>query len=899
MSFGNILHELPYDLKNLIRKYERSYKKCMLHENNIEFLERCLSDNIMPKHINFNHRNKAVKKSKTSEEIRRLILKEELNIERNYLQISTRQKLDYDQDITRKYHQYNITSDLQITLENHLFNILVNHEKQLKLKLLKRLNTAKKNSVSKDSGKDDWKDCFINLSSYSLKEKEIEFLNLGFNFPILSKYNKLTKKVEIEKLFQNILDLNKRNKINVKENLPDLLRAEAIKHRNTNGKSVLTSELRKAANELKNNDAIVVRRADKASYYVILDKSDYFNKVDKILNDNTKFVAIKTNKTNEIKKKANVVITAVNACKDNIKLQPIIGDYSPGYMYGNIKTHKPDNPIRPIILQIMTPTYNLAKQLLNIIKLFAPNSYCLKSTYDFVDLLQGRNCDGIIASLDVESLFTNLPIHDTIDIVLNRCYNHPSLSKPKITSEHLKTLLEICTTESIFRCPRGKLHRQVDGVSMGSPLGPILADFYLGNLEENLFENEELRPSIYGRYVDDIFLKCENKMKIKQIKKEFEKRSKLNFKIEWSVDNKISFLHVLVENKNNEFYLKIHRNEHKSELCLNGKGECCDRYKFNVIKNYLNRAYKVTTTWNNFHYELEDIKRILIKNNYEENVINNEIRKFLNKKFELNKTEKIEKTNIKLFFKGQYHKNYKQDESVLKKIIRKNLMTIDKNKSIDLIIYYKNKKTHELIMKNNLSNNETDMKKTNVIYKFTCPLPHSIVEQYIGMTQNCLSKRLSQHLTHGSILDHFRKHHDIKLTKEILENNTVIIERANTRHDLAIKESLLILQYQPKINIQNDNFDNVLKLNYIKKLKNNKGFSTPNKMKNSKLKMDDLNYDTIFNDNSIIYHSTPKEKTLDSIDIDYELSRILKRIPSMDAEGNYRDRLRSRNKKNL
>ena len=53
MSFGNILHELPYDLKNLIIKYERSYKKCMLHENNIEFLERCLSDNVMPKHINY------------------------------------------------------------------------------------------------------------------------------------------------------------------------------------------------------------------------------------------------------------------------------------------------------------------------------------------------------------------------------------------------------------------------------------------------------------------------------------------------------------------------------------------------------------------------------------------------------------------------------------------------------------------------------------------------------------------------------------------------------------------------------------------------------------------------------------------------------------------------------
>ena len=219
-------------------------------------------------------------------------------------------------------------------------------------------------------------------------------------------------------------------------------------------------------------------------------------------------------------------------------------------MYGNVKAHKQDNPIRPIISQIMTPTYHLAKTLKGIINPYSPTSYCLKSSYDFVDLLQTNKATGIIASLDVESMFTNLPIKDTIDIVIDRCYNHPILPKPKLEKTHLKSLLEICTTESIFRCPRGKMYCQVDGVSMGSPLGPIFADFYLGNMEEKIFENEKLKLLIYGRYVDDIFIKAENKSKIRLVKQEFEKHSKLKFKIEWSVDNKISFLDVLVENKN-------------------------------------------------------------------------------------------------------------------------------------------------------------------------------------------------------------------------------------------------------------------------------------------------------------------------------------------------------------
>ena len=57
-------------------------------------------------------------------------------------------------------------------------------------------------------------------------------------------------------------------------------------------------------------------------------------------------------------------------------------------------------------------------------------------------------------------------------------------------------------------------------------------------------------------------------------------------------------------------------------------------------------------------------------------------------------------------------------------------------------------------MKKNIPNNDTKIGSTNIMYNFTCPLPH--VEQCIGMTQNCLAKRLAQYLRHGSILEHFK-----------------------------------------------------------------------------------------------------------------------------------------------
>ena len=53
---------------------------------------------------------------------------------------------------------------------------------------------------------------------------------------------------------------------------------------------------------------------------------------------------------------------------------------------------------------------------------------------------------------------------------------------------------------------KNKLYKQIDGVTMGSCLGPTLANFFLGCLEEKLFANSNnLLPNLYLRYIDDIY----------------------------------------------------------------------------------------------------------------------------------------------------------------------------------------------------------------------------------------------------------------------------------------------------------------------------------------------------------------------------------------------------------
>ena len=245
--------------------------------------------------------------------------------------------------------------------------------------------------------------------------------------------------------------------------------------------------------------------------------------------------------------------------------------------------------------------------------------------------------------------------------------------------------------------------------------------------------------------------------------------------------------------------------------CLNGKSECVDKYKSSVITNYLNRAYKVSDSWQNFHNEVIHIKQVLVNNNYSNTVIDQHVKKFLDKKVNLNNSNQ-ESHSVKLYYQNQTHSNYKVEERSIKNIILSNVKCLNEKQKLKIIFYYKNTKTHNLVMKNNLSPRPSAMQQSNLVYKFSCPFPHSKAEEYIGLTQTTLSRRLTMHGQNGSILKHFMLSHNVKPTRDQLTQNTTIIARANDRYKLAIKEALLILNNAPSLNIQFDNFTNILKL---------------------------------------------------------------------------------------
>ena len=113
----------------------------------------------------------------------------------------------------------------------------------------------------------------------------------------------------------------------------------------------------------------------------------------------------------------------------------------------------------------------------------------------------------------------------------------------------MKTLLKTCTTETPFYNINGDIYIQKDGVSMGSPPGPLFANSYMCFVGNSVISSLDKPPLLYTRYVDDIFLVIENIRTLKEIKTNFEEISILKFTYESEWNKSLAFLDVKITRK--------------------------------------------------------------------------------------------------------------------------------------------------------------------------------------------------------------------------------------------------------------------------------------------------------------------------------------------------------------
>ena len=460
--------------------------------------------------------------------------------------------------------------------------------------------------------------------------------------------------------------------------------------------------------------------------------------------------------------------------------------------------HKLNNPIRPILSAIGTFNYNCAKLLVPILNPLTQNDYTVKNSIEFANILSDLKFTEpiFLASFDVKSLFTNIPLDETIDICIKEC-ERLNIVPFDLTKKEFKTFLDISVRESNFIFG-DQLFKQVDGVAMGSPLGPTLANLFLCYHEEKWLSDcpEEFKPLKYSRYVDDCLVIFKNKEQASKFLDYLNNKHKnISFTAEFEANNSIPFLDICITKDEGKLLTGVYRKQTYTGLGLNYHSFVPMLFKINSIKTLLHRAYNICSTWQLFHLEIEKLRKYFHKNCYPREVIDKHIKRFVSSKFTKQvKTEDKETKYIKLPFQGHFSYQLRNDMSNL---FRKHCP------DVNFRFIFTNKNTIGSLFK--VKDPIPNALCSNIVYCYKCS---DCMSRYIGSTCRNLKIRISEHMgisyrTNTPIttpsFSRIREH-SMSCNHPIREQDFSIKFRANFTKDLRIAESLFILKEKPEIN---------------------------------------------------------------------------------------------------
>ena len=164
----------------------------------------------------------------------------------------------------------------------------------------------------------------------------------------------------------------------------------------------------------------------------------------------------------------------------------------PPKFYGPPKINKPDTPLRPIVSSCGSVTYGVAKELAKILKpIVGKSPHHINSTQVKHITLAPGEC---LSSHDVFALFTSVPIDPALKIIKDQLVKDPTLKdRTVIGIDDIILLLEFCPKNTYFSF-QGQFFEQGEGVAMGSPVSPIVANLYMEYLEQKPYGLHPTHP---------------------------------------------------------------------------------------------------------------------------------------------------------------------------------------------------------------------------------------------------------------------------------------------------------------------------------------------------------------------------------------------------------------------
>ena len=270
-------------------------------------------------------------------------------------------------------------------------------------------------------------------------------------------------------------------------------------------------------------------------------------------------------------------------------------------MYGLAKIHNIFTDglpsFRPILSAIGTPTYKLAKFLVPILEPLTTNECTIKDSFIFVEELQSFDSKFVMASFDIESLFTNIPLQETIDLCVENLFQNRT-HNDNLSNNSFRELLTRTMSESLILFDQ-QFYKQHDRVAMYSPLGPTLVNVFLCYHEKIWLQIVLLNLNLLS--IEDMLMIifC-SKHHIEKFRNYLNRQHKnIKFTSETENENSISFLDIKVTRDNNKF-ISVYRKPTFSGVFTNFGSFIPKSYKYNLLFRLLNRAFKLCSNFERF-----------------------------------------------------------------------------------------------------------------------------------------------------------------------------------------------------------------------------------------------------------------------------------------------------------
>ena len=802
----------------ILRQLVKLNKKVEKSNADICFLTTCIMYNLTPKMTRFKLHKTSATKTPLAQRFRTNLLRSEIKFHKRRIkqlkvQIASLESSLYS-SVTWLFG-IRIKAFVKKDVDNYIKSCKSIHKQKL-------INLGLTISFDKNES------AIFNDTDVKFDDKETELLSMGLKHGYFPSYLNLKEvQAAFEDLFVQVAPHfeNRSKLLQFKNCLTNCYNDYVGNYFHSKRTNYYFSEevhklIKSIQNKMKIHD-IIILKADKGQTVVIMYRKNYVEKMNVILNDSSKFVKVdKEDTLNNLTRFQSFIYRNFRSIFSESEYKDIYPTASNiPVMYGLPKIHKDGAPLRPILSMFGCYNHAFAQWIGRQLSDLRKSRHVTKDSFS-LDFLKNSQLNGCyFVSYDVISLFTNIPLDETINLILTALYPKiPNVAaKGQLFNGMTKTIfknsLNHCLKDNVFVF-NGIFYKQIDGCAMGSPLAPILADIFMNHLLETKISREQhdfLNVTFVGngdfstfflrvfiRYVDDTLAVFENEEDADRFLNYLNSlHPNIKFTCDKEVSDKLPLLDLLLikdsDSNVENISVTVYRKPTHSGVFTHFLSFVPFRYKIGLVKTLFDRAFKICSNWKLLHNELEKIVYMLSLNGYRKNFTYKIISKELDNRVQTGQKPIYEgPEKLKIYFKLPY----------IGDISKKVRECINNSLPGKLKLIYTNTYS-KLGHKFGFKDKQPKILKHDVVYRITC----SCKRKYYGETSRPLKVRFDEHIDINSSSE-VGRHLASSPGCHITFDDCEIIAHESNMYKRRLIESLFIAENNDG-NLLNDNTKSV------------------------------------------------------------------------------------------